>query len=79
MKKLLLLVIVLGIVAAGVGYFSLATPYAGYQREAFITIPARHTCTREIAQCSHSSGVIKSEWQFLLARVHRSPNESSGW
>jgi peptidoglycan lytic transglycosylase G len=61
----LLLLIVL---AGAALYYSLAMPYSGYEREAFVVIPPR-TGTRDIARMLENAGVIQSEWQFLIARA----------
>ena len=67
MRKLLLVLLLLAVIAAGAAYYALAIPFAGFDKEAFVTIPPR-TGTREIAQLLQKSGVIQSEWQFLVAR-----------
>jgi UPF0755 protein len=68
MRKLALFILFLIVVAGGVLYFSLATPYADYNKETFVVIPPR-TGTREIARMLQKAGVIRSEWQFLIARA----------
>jgi UPF0755 protein len=78
MKKLLIVLFVLILIGGGVLFFSLQMPYAGYDREAFVNIPPR-TGTREIARLLHEAGVVRNEWQFLLARaIHRGANLQAG-
>lgn len=68
MKKLLILLLLVAVAAAGGLYYSLAVPYADFGTEVFVMIPPR-TGTREIATLLRTSGVIRSEWQFLMARA----------
>jgi UPF0755 protein len=78
MKKLLIALLILIALGGGALYYSLAVPFAGFDKEAFITIPP-HTGTREIARTLQNAGVIRSEWQFLLARaLNRSANLQAG-
>jgi UPF0755 protein len=68
MKKILIVLILLAAIGGGALYYSLGLPYAGYDKEAFVTIPPR-TGTREIANELQKAGVIRAEWQFLAARA----------
>jgi UPF0755 protein len=68
MKKILIALILLAAIGGGALYYSLGIPYAGYDKEAFITIPPR-TGTREIASTLREAGVIRADWQFLAARA----------
>src|SRR5262252_5615965 len=69
--RFILAAILLGILA-GVGlYYALFRPYPGFKQSAFIEIP-KGTTTRAIADQLAKSGVIRSPWQFLLARAFRS-------
>jgi UPF0755 protein len=78
MKKLLLALLLLAAIAGGVLYYSLGIPFAGFDKEVFVTIPPR-TGTREIASLLQKSGVIQSEWQFLVARaLNRTANLQAG-
>ena len=68
MKRLMLVVLLLLAVSGGALYYSLGMPYAGFDGEAFIDISPR-TPTKEIARMLQEAGVIRNEWQFLLARA----------
>ena len=68
MKKILIALVLLAAIGGGALYYSLGIPYAGYDKEAFITIPPR-TGTREIATTLQQAGVIRADWQFLAARA----------
>jgi UPF0755 protein len=68
MRKIAILLLLLILLAGGALYFSLVMPYANYEKEAFVIIPPR-TGTQEIARMLQSAGVIRSEWQFLIARA----------
>jgi UPF0755 protein len=78
MRKLLIALIILVAIGGGAAYYSLATPFASYDKEVFLTIPP-HTGTQKIASMLKEAGVIRSEWQFLLARaLNRSANLQAG-
>ncbi len=64
----LTLVLLIGIVALGA--VSLTLPYAGFQDDVYIDIP-KGTGTRGIAGMLVEQGVIRYDWQFLLARAVR--------
>jgi UPF0755 protein len=68
MRRFLILLLLLVVLLGGGLYYTLALPYANYEKEVFINIPAR-TGTREIAKLLASGGVIRNEWQFLAARA----------
>lgn len=72
MKRVILFLLAVLVVALALSYFSLFRPYAGYGRgkEVFIEID-RGTGTRAIARQLAREGVIRSEWQFLLTRAIR--------
>ena len=78
MRRLLIVLLLLLVIAGGALFYSLGMPYAGYSGEAFVNILPR-TSTREIARLLREAGVIRSEWQFLIARgVNRGANLQAG-
>lgn len=68
MKRLLLLLALAAVAAAGWFLVTLHRPYAGFGQEVFVDIP-RGTPTRRIAAQLAGAGVIRAEWQFLAARA----------
>ena len=68
--RLIAAAVLLAIAAGGVLYVSLAQPYMGFRDETFIEIP-KGTTTRGIADQLAKAGVIRSRWQFLVARTLR--------
>ena len=56
-----------GVLAAA---WSLSVPYAGFNGEVFLDI-ARGSSSRAIARDLERAGVIRGEWQLLLARLVR--------
>lgn len=56
--------------AAGLAWYGLLWPYAGFQQAAVVEIP-RGTVTLEIGRLLREKGVIRHEWQFLAARALR--------
>ncbi|MEP6540337.1 MAG: endolytic transglycosylase MltG [Bryobacteraceae bacterium] len=68
-RVLLLLLLVIGGGASYV-FYTLSTPYAGFDKEAFVDIPPG-TSTRGIARMLEENGVIRSQWVFLAARALR--------
>src|SRR4051812_19794909 len=78
MRKLIVVLLLLAVLAGGAAYYVLAVPFAGFEKEAFITIPPR-TGTREIARLLQNAGVIRNDWQFLIARaINRDANLQAG-
>jgi UPF0755 protein len=60
------------VIAAGAGlYFSLTRPYQGFSDPVMIEFP-KGTSSSALATELANSGVIRSRWQFLLARALRS-------
>jgi UPF0755 protein len=57
---------------AAVAYIGidLNTPYAGFNREAFVDMP-KGTGTRQMAAMLQNAGVIRHSWPFLIARALR--------
>jgi UPF0755 protein len=58
----------LAALATGYGMFRLARPFQGFQGEAFVDVP-RGASTRTIAGMLAGAGVVRSRWDFLLARA----------
>jgi peptidoglycan lytic transglycosylase G len=67
--KFLRIVLVLAI-AGGFLWYRMASPYQGFQGETFVDIP-RGTSTGGIADLLARAGVVRSRWDFLLARAVR--------
>jgi UPF0755 protein len=55
-------------VAGGVAFYRLAQPYRGFSGEAFVDFP-RGTGTGAIADMLVHAGIVRSRWDFLLARL----------
>ena len=68
MIRLLKVLAVCAILAAGALYYFLARPYAGFQGEVFVDIP-KGASTAAMARLLTDAGVIESPWPFLLARA----------
>jgi UPF0755 protein len=66
--RLLKILTVAAVLGAGVLYYFLIRPYAGFHGEAFVEIP-KGASTPTIARLLADAGVIEYPWQFLLARV----------
>ncbi|HXM40386.1 MAG TPA: endolytic transglycosylase MltG [Bryobacteraceae bacterium] len=66
------LALVLLCAAGGAAYIgiNLNTPYAGFNREAFVDLP-KGTGARQMATLLGNSGVIRHSWTFLAARALR--------
>ena len=60
--------LLLVIAAAGYLGYRLSRPYAGFSGDAFVDLP-RGTSTASIANRLAQAGVVRSRWDFLLARV----------
>ncbi|MEB2362332.1 MAG: endolytic transglycosylase MltG [Bryobacteraceae bacterium] len=69
-SKLLLPAFVLLFLAAAVLGAALFVPYSGFGKETFVDIP-KGTATRHMATLLRQAGVIRFDWQFLLARAIR--------
>ncbi len=65
-----LLGVFLGIAAAFAAVVSLTLPYSAFPGEAFVDIP-KGTGARQVARLLVQEGVVRFEWQFLLARALR--------
>ena len=66
--RLLGFLLLLGLVAGGFAFYRLQQPYQGFQGETFVEFP-RGTGTSGIADALVQAGVVRSRWDFLLARV----------
>jgi UPF0755 protein len=66
----ILAVAVLGLVAVGAAVWSLTWKYAGFPDQVFVDIP-RGTSTRAVGSMLAQAGVVRYDWQFLLARAIR--------
>src|SRR5437899_3058897 len=53
--------------AGGFAFWRLAQPYSGFRGETFVEFP-RGTGTRAMGEQLARAGVVRSQWEFLLAR-----------
>jgi UPF0755 protein len=60
--------LLLAVLAGGFPTFRLSRPYQGFQRETFVDIP-RGSSTLTIAGMLAEAGVVRSRWDFVLARL----------
>src|ERR1017187_3208282 len=67
LRRLALLFLV-GLAAGGFAVYRLALPYRGFSGETFVEFP-HGTATGAIADALVKAGVVRSRWDFLLARV----------
>ena len=58
----------LAVAAGGFAVYRLGSPYQGFGDETFVDVP-RGTSTGAIAKTLAEAGVVRSRWDFLLARV----------
>jgi UPF0755 protein len=67
-----LALVLLGCAVAAVAYIGidLNTPYAGFNREAFVDL-SKGTGARQMAAMLQNAGVIRHSWTFLIARALR--------
>ena len=70
LKRLVIALVLLAVIAGGVIFYMAGTPYAGFQDPVFVNIPSG-TSTRGIANMLERAGVIRSEYSFLVARAVR--------
>ena len=66
LRRLALLFFV-GLAAGGFAVYRLAQPYRGFSGETFVEFP-HGTGTGAIADALVKAGVVRSRWDFLLAR-----------
>jgi UPF0755 protein len=69
--RLLLVLLILSVIAAGLAVLSVFYPYAGFKNEKFIDI-RRGTSSSGVAALLADAKVIRYSWQFLLVRALRS-------
>jgi len=62
------LLVLLAVAAAGYGVFRLHQPYRAFTGEVFLEFP-RGTSTEAMAAQLAQAGVVRSRWDFLLARL----------
>ncbi|MBL8218138.1 MAG: endolytic transglycosylase MltG [Bryobacterales bacterium] len=68
MKRAVLTLCAVAVVAAIGGYSTLQSPYLGFGTEAILEIP-RGAGTRQIARQLAEAGIVRSEWHFLAVRL----------
>jgi len=69
-KRAILVLLLLGALAAGYLALILNAPYSGFRQPTFVDIP-KGTSTLEMAGLLASAGVIRQTWAFLAARAVR--------
>jgi len=62
------LAVLLLIVAAGFASYRMVSPYKSFEDEVFVEIP-RGTGARGVAVRLAAAGVVRGQWDFLLARI----------
>jgi UPF0755 protein len=67
-RRLFLVILLVLAAAAGYLFYSMSSPYAGFEKEAFVDISSG-TSTRGIARMLMENGVVRSEWAFLAAKA----------
>jgi UPF0755 protein len=70
LRRLVPLSLLCLLAAAAYVAIALHTPYAGFNREAFVDLP-KGTTTRRMAALLRDAGVIRNPWVFLAARAVR--------
>jgi UPF0755 protein len=68
--RLIFTLLLLSVLAAGAGYFLAARPYQGFQKPVILDFP-KGTSTQSMSAQLAQAGVIRSSWQFMLARALR--------
>jgi UPF0755 protein len=68
MKRPLIALFLLAVIAAGLAYVSLETAYQGFGAPVILDFP-KGTSTQAMADQLAQSGVIRYSWQFLMARA----------
>jgi UPF0755 protein len=69
-RRLILAVVILGVIASALGYFSLGASYEGFSNQVILDFP-KGTSTQAMADQLADAGVIRFAWQFLLLRALR--------
>jgi UPF0755 protein len=67
-RRVLFLLVLIGLAAAAFTYWAVGTPYAGSGQPVFVVIEPG-TPTRAMASMLARAGVIRSDWSFLVARA----------
>ena len=67
-RRVLLLLIFIALVAAAFAYWAVGMPYQGKSEPVFVIIEPG-TPTQSMARTLASAGVIRSDWSFLMARA----------
>jgi UPF0755 protein len=71
LRRLLGLHILIGVLAGGYAIWRAESPYRGFSGDIFVEFP-RGTGTGRIADTLAAAGVVRSRWDFLIARmIHR--------
>lgn len=68
MRKIFMVLVLLALVGAGVMFYALLTPYAAFDKEAFVVVKSG-TSTQAMASQLTNAGVIRNTWSFMLARA----------
>jgi UPF0755 protein len=68
LARFTLLAVLLAVLSAGYAAFRLAQPYQGFTGEVFLDFP-RGTSAGRIADMLVESGVVRTRWEFLMARA----------
>ena len=61
-------ILLFAVLAGGLPTFRLSRPYQGFHGETFVDIP-RGASTATMAGMLAEAGVVRSRWDFLLARL----------
>jgi len=70
LARLILALVLLAVLGAGVAYYLAARPYRGFQKPVILDFP-KGTSTQSMSAQLAQAGVIRSSWQFMLARALR--------
>ena len=70
LARLILALVLLAVFGAGVAYYLAARPYRGFQKPVILDFP-KGTSTQSMSAQLAQAGVIRSSWQFMLARALR--------
>ena len=70
MRRILLFAGLLAALLAGLAAYRLGSPYRGFSREVYLDFP-RGTSAGSMADLLAREGVVRSRWDFLLARLVR--------
>jgi cell division protein YceG involved in septum cleavage len=62
--------LLLVVVIAGLAYYSVSSPYQGFQKPVILDFP-KGTSTQSMSAQLQQAGVIRYSWQFLAVRAMR--------